>query len=201
MEWSTAVQEHFSRLAREIGTRGPTGELIALLASGHSEPIAYHEIVERHGVARETWFRQQSLDLVLGYARACLETGALDANRQSDISHLKEFMDVGEGEFATQRPAEVASLLQEQLEMILADGVIDENEDLYQVELQKAFDLGYDQYLLFTRVVLERVWARLSHMADNATDLEAGWARRRLYALEPLYRLAVAQPRTLGTLY
>lgn len=202
MEWSAAVREYFTQVAIERGAQSPIGEFIALLASGQAAPGLYSEVVERHGLLREHWFRNDRLDLVLGYVRAALEAGPLDRERQRDVTHLKEWLEIAEGEFATHRPVEVATLLQGQLEVILDDREISEAEDLYQVELQRAFDLGYDQYLAFTRTVLERVRSDLSMV--NA-DALAGPARARLRrqraALEPLYCLAVAQPRTLGALY
>jgi hypothetical protein len=202
VEWTPAIREHFAHLALQIGTRGAIGEVTALLAAGQTSPTSYLEVVERHGVARELWFQKDRLDLVIGFVRSILELGPLNTEHQRDVIQLKEFLHVAEGELASERPAEIASLLQEQLEIILADREINEEEDLYQVELQRAFDLGYDQYLLLIRTVLEKVWADLSAIAvGNAVSPEAVRIRKQRTTLEPLYRLAVAQPRTLGALY
>jgi hypothetical protein len=202
VEWSVAIREHFAQHALQIGTRGAIGEVTALLAAGQTSSTAYLELVEQHGVAREGWFQKDRLDLVIGFVRSILELGPLNPEHQRDVSRLKEFLRIAEGELASERPAEIASLLQEQLEIILADREINEQEDLYQVELQRAFDLGYDQYLLLIRSVLERVWADLSVLVvGDSTHPEAVRIRRQLTALEPMYRLAVVQSRTLGALY
>jgi hypothetical protein len=202
VEWSVAIREHFAQLALQIGTRGAIGEVTALLAAGQTSSTAYLELVEQHGVARERWFQKDRLDLVIGFVRSILELGPLNPEHLRDVTQLKEFLHVAEGELASERPAEIASLLQEQLEIILADREITEQEDLYQVELQRAFDLGYDQYLLLIRTVLEKVWADLSAIAvEDSAHPEALRIRNQLIALEPMYRLAVAQPRTLGALY
>lgn len=202
LEFSVAVQEHFAQWADRRGTRGAIGELTGILASGKADPERYHEIVARDGLEREIWFRKDRLDLVLGYVESALETGSLDRERQRDISALKEWLDIAEGDFARYRPSEVSAILQKQLELILADLRVDEAEDVYQVVLQTAFDLGYDQYLAFPRVTLERAWAELSTLSETAGSRPStDHLQSRRAALEPLYRLAIAQPRTLGDLY
>lgn len=202
MEFSIAVREHFAQLAIRRGTRGAIGELTEILASGQTAPEQYHEIVLRDGLEREIWFRKDRLDLVLGYVASVLESGTLDSDRQRDVLMLKEWLDIAEGDFAMYRPSEVAVILQNQLEIILADWQVDEAEDVYQVALQTAFDLGYDQYLAFTRVALERAWAELSTLTEAGESCQSNSVLQgRRAALEPLYRLAIAQPRTLGDLY
>jgi hypothetical protein len=184
------------------GTRGAIGELVELLAREQVSPHQCREIIARDGLEREVWFHKDQLDLVLGYIESVLEAGTLDKDRQNDIAALKDWLDIKEGEFAMYRPSEVAAILQRQLETILADWQVDEAEDVYQVALQTAFDLGYDQYLALTRVVLERAWAELLSLSDSKVDSHSSIVlQKRLAALEPLYRLAVAQPRTMGDLY
>ncbi|MEP6689783.1 MAG: hypothetical protein ABJD07_01435 [Gemmatimonadaceae bacterium] len=201
MEWSAAIREHFARVADERGVAGPAGELIALLATGWTEPGAYLEVVDRRGVRREVWFHKDRLDLVLGFVAFALEIGRLDADHLRDVTQLKEWLEVADGEFAAFRPAEVATLLQAQLEDILEDFEIDSPEDLYQFELQRAFDLGYDQYLTFTRPVVERVWAELAGtvaIASAASNASTMQLRRQAAALEPLYRLATSHAPRIG---
>jgi hypothetical protein len=192
----------FSEVGTSQGTMGPIGELVAQIATGHLDPISYHSICERHGVAREPWLRSQCLDLVLSYVRHCLTSGqGLSPEHVRSLRALQSFLRVRDGEFLALRPAEVASVIREQLDEILADAVIDDGEELYQVELQAVFGLGYDDYLAMTRVVFERVSADLSIQARAAEAPAAAAAAKKLDTLAPVVRIATARARTLGALY
>lgn len=204
MDWSPFVRDHFSALAEAHGTSGPVGVLVGLLASGELSEGAYKAHVSQLGLGREEWFRKQRLDLILGFVERALEQGPLTPERQQEIAHLKLALKVAEGEFAALRPVEIATILREQLAVVLADGEIDHGEDVYQVELQRAFDLGYDQYLTLGRSAFEHAMqALLDHQAALTQGYPDEQERigRRIAALEPLYRLATARPRTPGALY
>ena len=101
-----------------------------------------------------------------------------------------------DGEFMARRPTEVAVVIDEQLERILDDGIVDGAEELEQVELQSAFGLAYDDYLLVSRRAFERVHAELTRAAPHDPV-----AREKLRLLEPMYRLVTSRPRTLGALF
>jgi len=199
------LSEHFSKALADSGPQGPVGELLFLLAQGILDGGSFSEIISRHGVSRELWFRKQRLDLVMEYITVLLNNGPIQTVELASIADLKKCLGIAEGEFISLRPAEVATVLVGQLVQILEDDWIDESEDLYQLGLQTVFDLSYDQYLQLTRAEFERAMASLlervgeaKHTGDQARvrELEA-----RIAALEPLYRLSVAQPRTLGALF
>jgi hypothetical protein len=125
-----------------------------------------------------------------------------DLDEQKAFALLKKIFEVEEGEFLRHRPVELATLLGAQLDMILEDSVIDPSEDVYQVALQEAFDLGYDQYLALCRRALEHGWFRLwEALREQRDPYLAQYLRERIDDLEPLYRLAQMQRRTLGALY
>ena len=167
--------------------------------------MAFAEIMKQHGLHRESWFREQRLDLVLGYVSALIGQGPLDAEDLRSIATLKKCLGVSEGDFVSFRPAEVAAILDGELEQILEDDFIDEVEDLRQAELQAAFDLSYDQYLQLTRVEFEREMASLLERLERATlsgdNPSVSLLERKIAALDPIYELAVSQPRRLGALY
>jgi len=191
---------HFEGVSRALGTQGPLGEVIHLLASGELDASATDAICHKHDVSREPWFRRQLLDLVLGYVAAALENGPLTAEHQANVRALRRCLRMADGEFAELRSSEVAALLGEQLDRILEDGQVDDAEELYQVELQAAFGLSYDQYLALTRAVIERAYAALRMQLGQFGDSPLA-TRRKLEALEPLYKLATAQRRSLGAMY
>lgn len=197
---SETVQSHFQRLGARLGLRGPTGEIIASLGAGHYDPVVFTDVCSRYGVIRAAWFRGQLLDLILGLLAETAEVAQLPADLLLDARALKSFFHVEEGEFLRLKPNETAAILGAQLDSLLADGEITEREDLYQVQLQEAFDLSYDEYVMLIRPAIERAWLKLQTPVPG----EFGSESRRLSLLEalrPLYELAQAQPRTLGTFY
>jgi hypothetical protein len=193
---SRTLQAHFSGLAASAGTSGPIGEVVHLLSVGELTPTVFGALCRKHGLQREQWFRGQVLDLVIGYVQDALRSGALTSAHQADVRILSMCLDISAGEFVDRRPAEIAALLGEELERILDDDVIDDAEELYQVDLQTAFGLGYDDYLTLVRTAFERAHADLSARAARGEAVGA-----KLRALEPIYRLATSRPRSLGALY
>lgn len=145
------------------------------------------------------------LDLVLDYVGTIAERGRISFDAAKDVEMLKVDFEIREGDFFVHRPVEVAVILSHQLDRILEDLQIDNAEDLYQVELQKAFDLGYDQYLQLTRPAFERMLltsqlavAEAEAQGDSEAVLRL---QEKASALEPIVRLSLLQPRSIGALY
>lgn len=197
---SIDLPAHFTKLAAQQGVTGAIGELTAHLASGEAEWKFYVEVVERYGLEREPWFAPQRLDLLLGFASECLESGELlHPTQLENLRRLKTFLRVTDGEFLQHRPREIAHLLREQLGIVLSDAVIDAQEDLYLVSLQTLFGLGYDSFLSLTRAVFENAWADLeSRKVMDGEESHAVAVKKKL--LEPIVRLAALQQRSLGAL-
>lgn len=117
------------------------------------------------------------------------------------IRRLKVGLGIEEGAFYARRRAEVRDVLTSQVRHLLIDESVDYSEALYQVELQRLFDLGYDQYLELTRdefktlvdKFIERVAADGVVRPEDAQDF-----RRRLSALDTVYRLTPEQRTALA---
>jgi hypothetical protein len=199
------LRRHFSLVLADAGSTGAVAEILLLLSQGILDGAAFATIINQHGLNREPWFRDQRLDLVIGYVSAILSEGDIDSKTLDSIATLKRCLGVSEGDFISLRPAEVAALLNGELEQILEDDFIDAIEDLRQTELQAAFDLSYDQYLQLTRAELERAMASLMERLEMARRSRGSDSSRlleeRIAALDPIYQLAVSQPRRLGALY
>jgi hypothetical protein len=178
---------------------GPVGELVRMLAKGDLDPAAMERHIERHGLAREDWYRRQATDLAIGFIDHCLLDGSLDQRELADIQALNAYLDLN-GAYFKLRPAEVAARLAAEMERMLEDAVITQEEELYQVELQTAFMLGYDDYLSLIRVAVERSHARLCEWA-NSGGSQAKSAAQKLAHLDSLYQLVTARPRRSGALY
>lgn len=195
---SARAMEYFREVHQSAGARGVVGEVLGIIAGGADDAFACANAAKLHGATGEEWYRRECVDLVLGYVKHLVEDATLDAEAVRDVNVLKARLQIRHGDFTQLRPVAVARVLQDQLELLLADGHIDQTEDLYQVELQGMFDLGYDEYLALVGAVLADHWSRMSDQlarvrwrnAETATELEA-----KLRALEPLYRLAVGRGR------
>ena len=195
---SVRAVDYFRGVQEGGPSKGAIAEVLAVLASGADDPLECAAIADQHGVTDENWYRRDCVDLVLGYVKHVVEDAHLDADAQRDVALLKARLQVAPGEFISHRAIEVSRVLQEQFELLLADGHIDSSEDLYQVDLQAMFDLGYDDYLALIRSVLEVHWHRMRRDlttarlrgSASAKDLEL-----KTRALEPLYRLAAGMAR------
>ncbi len=197
------MARHFSQLVATHGGRGPVGELAAVLATGRLDRAALRDVLDRHAAEREPWFRRQVLDLVLGYVDAALaDAGELSPACLADVRALRGALHIADGEFMALRPAELAAVVRGQFERILDDAVVTDTEELYQVDLQAAFGVGYDDYLALGRTAFEAAYAALgAEEARVGTAAGVDDVRRRLAALEPVYRLATAHQRTPGALF
>jgi hypothetical protein len=199
------IPRFFTRWIAANGNRGAVGEVAQWLADGSLDPTSFAEIVERNGCSREVWFRDGMVDLVLAYATERLTlTRRPEIPDVSDIRLLQLVLHIDEDEFFFRRPAELSRLIQDQFDFILEDGVIDGAEDLYLVELQAAFQLGYDELMILARPAIERAVVTLETGLGMAGQWNAASRRaalEKLTALEPTYLLATANQRSLGALY
>lgn len=197
------IRGFFAEWVATNGNKGAVGEIAQWLAESGLEPGRHAEIVERHGVAREPWFCDALLDLVIAFAQQRFGEGPPSLEDVSEIRLLRGALHVHDEALFERRPVEISRLLQGVFEAVLSDGVIEEWEDLYLVEVQAAFGLSYDQLLILARPALERAVAALrSAYAKNTGLIESQLSpEQKLAALEPMYRLAVLRPRTLGALY
>lgn len=193
----SGLQSHFAQVRDELGGAGPIGTIVTLLTRGELTEDSFAEVLETFGAAGEPWLRPQLLDLVLGYIQASLADGArLTAVNEADVRELRRIFDIRDREFMELRSAELAAILNQQREVIVKDGVIDGDEELYGVELQAVFGVGYDDFLALCRRAFETAHAELTARSRNSPEAVA-----KLDALESLYRLATMRHRRLGALY
>jgi hypothetical protein len=202
-------QTHLARFVEarlsDIAVSGWMRTLLATLGQPDGNRQTLEQILDLHGLSQNEAVRKEIIDLVLQFVEESLRQGGLTDSLIAEIKEMKLFLDVREGEFFNYRPVEISEILIKQLNAILDDFIIDRREDLYQVELQAAFDLGYDQYFALTRRAFEEaveLWdaqirqAQASHQGDVIATL-----KDKREELEPFVKLALAQQRTIGGLY
>lgn len=196
---SEETRQIFQSYVEEHGDAGLIGRLAAHLAGGSLRRESADEIL---GSRPPAWLKPALLDLLLFYLKSVLSDHRLSTDEQFTVRELKLLLRINEGEFIDYRRAEIAALLSEQLERMLLDDHIDNSEALQQIELQRVFDLGYDQYLALTRLSVEAAVERLIRQVEAPTSVEErNTASAKLNALKTVHLLSEAQRRRLGHRY
>ena len=191
-------RNHFAEVLSRTPQGGPLAEILTLLVADEKDPRTYRRVFSDYGVRHQDWFRKDLSNLLIGIVEAILQDGPITATDQLQLDQLKECLSLRSGDLAKYEPHAVATLLDSQVEMLLEDSEIDPSEDLYQVELQRALDLGYDEYLAFVWPVMDRVMNRLMSDLARVQEMDGpqeGRLMRKIAMLEPHYRLAAATHR------
>jgi hypothetical protein len=188
----------------ELAVRYPASSAIAEICQTGADAIldSPHraQILQHHGRTSDPETHKHLLDLVLEYVNKRLEAGGLTEDDARGIRLLKAMFGIAEGDFFMLRPREVQQVLINQLEQILFDGLIETSEEAAQAELQRAFDLSFDQYLRLTRAEYERGIARLQLELTTIPKEAAKAGLRRLELLQAVVTLASQHPRSVGGL-
>jgi hypothetical protein len=193
------VQPFFSALASSGAYGGALTDIVASLAAGTLTPTRHRELFRQRGVRRDETQLKAELDILLAYVRTVLQHGPLSPDDRANIAQLKTILQIREGAFYLHRAAEVSALLQDQMEVTLADDMIDDAEDLQQVALQEIFDLSYDDYLMLVRRPVDAAWERLiGELGEEALPSRRVVLLRKLMALEPIHHLAEIQSHRQG---
>lgn len=196
------ISDHFRELAAARGTAGPIGEVIGWLATPDRPLDGFEAVLERQGVRREIWFRQQIADLVVEYLSRLQLIGPISEEQLVEIELLKSALHVREGELLEYRPAEIATILNRAVDSALLDGTLDDREDTELSHLQIAFDLGYDDFLRLCRAALERGLQALHDASiDESDPTRVADLEVKMLNLAPLAILAKMQRRSPGALY
>src|ERR1043166_5042771 len=139
--------------------------LAARLACGDLSAEEAMKFIANFGLHNDRSFRGILLDWILDYIRQALASRPLAAEVADAVEPMKHVLGIREGDFYNFRPLEIKAILCGQLDLILEDGVLEDHEELAQASLQRAFDLGYDQYLALTRpryeIALQEIRAAL----------------------------------------
>ena len=86
--------------------------------------------------------KPEALSLIIDYSKVILEDGIITKDEQRNISMLKLFYRIKEGEFfELGKKEDVTNVLLQQLRKIYADNFIDKSEAVMKTELQELFGL------------------------------------------------------------
>lgn len=196
MEGTQHIRDAFVQLVASGCPESAVGAVAELVAEDQLDRDSFGAVVQQHRVAGSAAFRDALLDLVLHAVRAALRDHRLTRDEIGAIHRLKMIFRIAQGAFFKFRRSAVGDLLCGEMSRILADEQVDLAEALCEVELQRIFDLGYDQFLQLTRPEMSRTVDGLiaTVTADGVvTSVEVARIQRQLAALDAVYRLSPAQ--------
>jgi hypothetical protein len=117
-------------------------------------------------------------------------------SEQEELRRVKRVLGVAEGSLYARRSVRVMEILDREMRRLLTDRMIDSAEALHQVDLQEAFDLGYDEYLVITQptahLLVDEIIAEI--VADGrVTREEREHLEARIRALDTAYTFTASQ--------
>lgn len=189
---ATGLAAHFSTVVAASDNQGPLAEVVRLLASGVQDPDVFRAVLESGPAAHDPAFRHRIRKLVLGFVEKVVEDAAFTAAEEADVLMLRRLLRVADGDLIANCPTDVEAILDRELDRILGDRAVSDTEALFQVRLQAALGLSYDDYLRLTRRGFERVFHELSAVASAGPPQAAAEASRQLSLIEPVYLLTMA---------
>lgn len=105
--------------------------------------------------------KPEALSLIIDYSKVILEDGIITKDEQRNISMLKLFYRIKEGEFfELGKKEDVTNVLLQQLRKIYADNFIDKSEAVMKTELQELFGLCYDDFLEINNIAAKEALER-----------------------------------------
>lgn len=105
--------------------------------------------------------KTEALSLIIDYSRVILEDNIITKDEIRNITMLKLFYQIQEGEFFEfGKKEEVTDVLLHQLRNLYADNKIDKNEAVMKTELQELFGLCYDDFLEINNIAAKEAMER-----------------------------------------
>lgn len=103
-----------------------------------------------------TDLRAESINVLVDYIEYILDDNILSQQEMESLEFLKRYLRIKEGDFFVFHKEDVIQkTIYNQMKIILADLNVDKDEAIVKVNLQKLFDLSYDQFLKFERKAIE----------------------------------------------
>ena len=114
--------------------------------------------------------KEEALSLIIDYSKVILEDGIITKDEMRNISMLKLFYRIKEGEFFEfGKKEDVTDVLLQQLRKLYADDTIDRGEAVMKTELQELFGLCYDDFLEINNIAAKEAIERGADMSKLDT--------------------------------
>lgn len=114
--------------------------------------------------------KPEALSLIIDYAKLILEDDIITKDETRNISMLKLFYRIKEGEFfELGKKDDVKEVLLQQLRKLYADNAIDKGEAIMKTELQELFGLCYDDFLEINNIAAKEAIERGAELSKLDT--------------------------------
>lgn len=153
----TNLQQSLSILIERNNYPDLTKKLLHIITDSKSssfDVIARNNLLTEQNVRRISDIKNYTLDVVVDYAQLCLEDGILTSEEIKNVTLLKLFLGIEEGDFYRNgKKSIVKEVLTKQLQLMFADGIIDATEAILMSDMQGLFGLSYTEYEEFVQEV------------------------------------------------
>lgn len=153
----TNLQQSLSILIERNNYPDLTKKLLHIITDSKSssfDVIARNNLLTEQNVRRISDIKNYTLDVVVDYAQLCLEDGILTSEEIKNVTLLKLFLGIEEGDFYQNgKKSIVKEVLTKQLQLMFADGIIDAKEAILMSDMQGLFGLSYTEYEEFVQEV------------------------------------------------
>jgi hypothetical protein len=153
----TNLQQSLSILIERNNYPDLTKKLLNIITDSKSssfDVIARNNLLTEQNVRRISDIKNYTLDVVVDYAQLCLEDGILTSEEIKNVTLLKLFLGIEEGDFYRNgKKSIVKEILTKQLQLMFADGIIDAKEAILMSDMQGLFGLSYAEYEEFVQEV------------------------------------------------
>lgn len=114
--------------------------------------------------------KEEAMSLIIDYSKVILEDGIITKDEMRNISMLKLFYRIKEGEFfELGKKEDVTDVLLQQLRKLYADNTIDQSEAVMKTELQELFGLCYEDFLDINNIAAKEAIERGADIAKLDT--------------------------------
>ena len=174
-----SIQDVFQQHLDSEELPEPIRKIAKLIASGELSRGSFDELMASEGLSAPSHLKESLLDLILVFARKCIQDHELSEKEMSELWTLTTIFRIEEGDFYQLRPAVVQEILTAQATRILEDRYVTKQEDILQRNLQRVFGLSYDQYVTFLRPLVKQRIKQLERMRlttqnqDNLKSIES----------------------------
>jgi hypothetical protein len=165
------LNEAFGYILSTENLIAPVKEIAELIRFDSLSKAGIDSILEDHRIADIEDLKEELLDLLLCYIRIVLKDYRITELERRNILFLKLYFKIREGDFFRYRESEVESILKEQFQKLYSDNKINEEEAIYNSQLQEIFDLGYDQFDIFKEDFVVNALDRGGDIMDMDTAL------------------------------
>lgn len=117
--------------------------------------------------------KNETLSLVIDYAKVVLEDGIITSDEMRVIKMLKLFYRIQEGEFFEYgKKEDVTEILLEQIRKLYSDNLIDKSEAVVKTQLQELFGLCYEDFLEINNIAAQEAMERGADISNLDTVFE-----------------------------